>query len=87
MKLSVRAFALTAALFWGGAILAVGLVSVAFPGYGRAFLELCSSIYPGYHAGPSYGSVLVGALYGLFDGGIGGAIFAWLYNLLAGKFA
>ncbi len=85
MKLSVRALALTAGLFWGGAILMVGLVNLASPGYGRAFLELCSSIYPGYHAASSLGSVIVGTLYGVVDGGIGGAVFAWLYNLLAEK--
>jgi len=87
MKLSVRAFAFTAGLIWGGAILAAGLVNLAYPGYGRAFLELCSSIYPGYHAAGSFASVVVGTLYGLLDGGIAGAIFAWLYNLFAGKSA
>jgi len=85
MKLSVRAFALTAGIVWGGAVLSVGLVNLASPEYGKAFLELCSSIYPGYHAAPTIGSVVVGTLYGLVDGGIGGLVFAWLYNLFAAK--
>lgn len=85
MTLSVRSLAFTTSLLWAGAILLVGLVNLVSPAYGKAFLELCSSIYPGYHATPSFGSVIVGALYGLVDGAIGGALFAWLYNLFARK--
>ena len=53
-----------------------------WPGYGLAFLQLCASVYPGYHPGSGLGSVFIGAVYALFDGLIGGAIFAWLYNLI-----
>jgi hypothetical protein len=83
MKLSIKAFAFTAGLLWGGAILSVSLVNLAAPSYGQAFLDLCSSIYPGFHASRTIGSVVIGTLYGLFDGGIGGVIFAWLYNRFA----
>lgn len=83
MKLSVKAFALTAGLIWGGGILLVSLVNLAVPTYGQAFLELCGSIYPGFHATRTVGSVIIATLYGLLDGGIGGAIFAWLYNCFA----
>jgi len=41
---------------------------------------MISSVYPGYHADPSIGSVIVGTLYGLVDGAVGGALFAWIYN-------
>lgn len=85
MKLSIRAFALTAGLLWGGCVLLMGLANMAFPSYGLAFLEFCSSIYPGYHVAQTFGSVITGTMYGLVDGGIGGAIFAWIYNLLVGK--
>jgi len=87
VKLSIRAMALTAGLIWGGAILLVGIVNLMSPAYGRTFLELCASVYPGYRAEPTLTSVFVGTLYGVVDGGIAGAVFAWLYNLFAGKSA
>ena len=87
MKLNVMALGLTAGLIWGGAILFVGLANLIWPGYGQAFLDLLASIYPGYHPAASAGSVFAGALYGLLDGTIGGVIFGWLYNLLAGRFS
>jgi hypothetical protein len=84
MRLSVKAFTLTCGLIWGGALLVVGLCNLASPGYGEAFLRGMSSVYPGYHATRSLGDVLVGTGYGLVDGGLGGLIFAWLYNVFAG---
>jgi len=39
-----------------------------------------SSVYPGYKAAGTLGSVVVGTLYALLDGAVGGALFAWLYN-------
>jgi hypothetical protein len=83
MKLSVKAIALTTAILWGASLLLVGLVNMGSPAYGKAFLECCSSIYPGYHVAGTVSSVLVGTGYAVVDGGIGGAVFAWLYNLLA----
>jgi len=83
MKLNVTALTLTGGLFWGAAILMVALANLIWPGYGRAFLDLTASIYPGYQPGSGMGSVVIGALYGLVDGAIAGAIFGWLYNMLA----
>jgi hypothetical protein len=85
MKLKVTAFALAAGILWGGAVLVVALANLAWPPYGRAFLDLTASLYPGYHPGTGAGSALVGALYGLVDGTIGAAAFAWLYNILVGS--
>jgi len=40
-----------------------------------------SSVYPGYKAAGTLGSVVVGTLYyALLDGAVGGVLFAWLYN-------
>jgi predicted DNA repair protein MutK len=83
VKLSVIALASTAGLFWGGAILVVASANLTWPGYGRAFLELAASLYPGYQPGAGLVSVITGTVYGLVDGAVSGAVFAWLYNLFA----
>lgn len=82
MRFDITALALTVGLFWGAAILIVASANLIWPSYGRAFLDLAASIYPGYHAGSGLGSVITGTLYGLVDGAIAGGVFAWLYNSL-----
>lgn len=83
MRLDTRALTITGGLLWGGAVLLVGLAQMIWPSYGRTFLELTASIYPGYHGPGGIGALLVGTLYGLVDGGIAGLVTAWLYNRLA----
>lgn len=80
MRLDIRALALAGGVIWGGAVLLIGTAHLIWPAYGTAALELAASIYPGYDVG-GLGSVVVGTLYALLDGAIGGAILAWLYNL------
>jgi hypothetical protein len=85
MKLSVKGTALAAGLMCGIlAMFLTGLANLIWPGYGQEFLQVMASIYPGYHATRNFGQIIVGTLYGLVDGGVGGAIFAWLYNWCAG---
>jgi hypothetical protein len=84
MRLSVKGLALATGILWGGCILLVGIVNLAAPSYGVAFLQMASSIYPGFHNTHTFLDVLVGTGYGLVDGGIGGAILALLYNCFAG---
>jgi hypothetical protein len=87
MRFNVNALTVTAGIFWGGAILIVGLANIIWPGYGRAFLEVVGSIYPGYYAQPRIGQVVIAALYGIVDGAIGGFLFAWIYNSVARRFS
>lgn len=86
MKLQVKAMAAAAAVLWGAAVLLVALLNLALPPYGGAFLQLVASIYPGFHPGAGAVSVLVGTLWALLDGAIGGALFALLYNFFAARF-
>jgi hypothetical protein len=83
MRLQPAALAIAAGTLWGGAILMIAVVEFFSPSYGRAFLELAASIYPGYDAGRSVGQVLLGAGYGFVDGAVGGWLLAWVYNLVA----
>jgi hypothetical protein len=85
MRLSVKAISIVSALLWGGGILFVGLFHLANPSYGSSFLDGISSIYPGFHGARSFADALVGTGYAIVDAGVGGLIFAWLYNLLALK--
>jgi hypothetical protein len=83
MKLNTKALALASAILWGFAMLSMGLANLIWGGYGQQFLQTMSSVYPGYHATRSVPEVVVGTLYGVVDGLIGGAVFAWLYNQFA----
>lgn len=87
MKFRIRALALAVGVIWAGGIFMVGVANLASAGYGSAFLQLLASIYPGYSATASFGQVIIASLYGLVDGAVGGAIFAWLYNWLTTLFS
>jgi len=84
MRLSVQYFALSAGLLWGAALLLVGLIRLAVPTYGTAFLAVLSSVYPGFHPSQTMGDAVTGALYGFLDGSIAGSLFAWMYNWFTG---
>ena len=85
MKLDVKATALTIGLLWGAAMFLTGTANLVWAGYGKDFLGVMASVYPGYDATASFGQVMVGTLYGLLDGAAGGAVIAWLYNRLAAR--
>ena len=83
MKLSVKGLGLASMVVWGGVVFLIGLINHLQPGYGKAFLKLVSSVYPGYHALTGGRSVLIGTGYALIDGLVCGALFAWVYNFFA----
>jgi len=85
MRLNIKALTIAVALVWGGAVLIVELLHLIWPSYGGAFLGVIASIYPGYHATGSLWDMVKGLGYAVVDGGIGGLVFAWLYNLLISK--
>jgi hypothetical protein len=80
MKLNVKAFALACGLFWGFGVLLLTWWIIAFEGSTHD-LMLIGHVYRGYDISPA-GSV-IGLLWGFADGMIGGAVFAWLYNLIS----
>ena len=88
MKLNTKAFALTCGLLWGFGLLLItwwiilfeGQADLAAVNYTPPFLGL---VYRGYSF-TVMGS-LIGLVWALADGLIGGAIFAWVYNYLCGK--
>lgn len=85
MRVSIKGISIAAGVLWGGAILFVGLINLARPSYGLSFLQMVSSVYPGFHASRNLADVLTGTGYALIDGAIAGLLFGWLYNLSAGR--
>ena len=90
MRLNVKAMAIAMGLIWSVAVFLVALINwlqitIWNPprielAYGAAFLNVIDSIYPGYTSGGGWPSVIIGALYAVVDGAIGGAVLAWVYN-------
>jgi hypothetical protein len=81
MKLNIKSFALTCGVLWGLGLFFLTWWFIAFDG-ATGEPTLIGKLYRGYTVSP-IGSV-VGLVYAFFDALIGGAIFAWLYNKLAG---
>ncbi len=82
MKLNIKSFALTCGLFCGFALFELTWWIIAFEG-ATGEPTLIGRIYRGYSISPA-GS-FIGLAWGFGDGLISGAIFAWLYNLFAGR--
>jgi hypothetical protein len=85
MRLSLKSMAIAGGVLWGSGVLLVGLLNLVRPSYGLSFLQMISSVYPGFHSSRTIGDVLVGTCYALLDGAIAALIFGWLYNLVVGQ--
>ncbi len=83
MKLNVKAFALTCGMIWGIGLFVLTWWIIAFDG-ATGEPTLIGRVYRGYAVSPT-GS-FIGLIWAFVDGFIGGAIFAWLYNLVSARF-
>ncbi|HMA88651.1 MAG TPA: bacteriophage holin [Burkholderiales bacterium] len=79
MKLDVKAFALTCSLVWGFGLFCLTWWVIAWDGV-TGEPTFIARLYRGYSISPM-GS-MIGLLWALADGFVGGAVFAWLYNKL-----
>lgn len=77
MRLSVKAFALTAGLFWGFTVFVSTLIAV-YSGYLSDQLQWLVGLYPWYEI--TINGAFIGLAEAFVDGFLGGLIFAWLYN-------
>jgi hypothetical protein len=77
--LNVKAFGLDRGLIWGLGLFFLPQWVVLFEGPTHALVGI-GHLYRGFDISP-LGSV-IGMAYGLADGGVGGLVFAWLYNSL-----
>lgn len=85
MQNATVATGLTLGSLWGSALLAVGLVNLAKPEYGREFLKVMSSVYPGANRKRNAGRVLLGGAWGFADGFLAGLIFSSVYRAIGPK--
>ncbi len=83
MKLNVKAFAITCALVLGFGILFITWWKILLDG-ANCHPTVIGKIYRGYNL--SISGSFIGFLWGFFDGLIGGAVIAWIYNFFVSKF-
>ena len=84
MKLNIKAFALAFGLIWGLGLFCLTWWIIAFDG-ATGETTIIGHVYRGFNISPM-GS-LIGLVWALVDGTIGGAIFAWLYNSFVSRFS
>jgi len=77
MKLNVKGFGLATGLIVGFGLLFITWWIIMFEGQ-TGDTTLVGRVYLGYQI--SWAGSFFGLLWGLIDGFIGGAVFAWLYN-------
>ncbi|MBD3259191.1 hypothetical protein GF371_01010 [Candidatus Woesearchaeota archaeon] len=80
--INAKAAGLAVGILWAVALFITTIVSM-YKGYGSAFLNAVSTVYPGYTI--TWGGAFVGLIYGFLDGFIGIVIVVWLYNYFAKK--
>ena len=80
MKLNVKAFSLTCGIVWGFGLFLLTWWIIAFEG-ATGEPTLIGLLYRGFTISP-VGS-FIGFIWAFGDGMVGGAIFAWLYNLIS----
>ena len=81
MKFNIAAAAIAGGVGFAFALGISGILNMAFDGYGKAFLEVIASIYPGYKASGTAGDLVIGCFYAATDGIIAGGGISLLYNL------
>jgi hypothetical protein len=83
VRLNVKAVAATCGVLWSGAVLTTGIANLISRRYGREFLRLLASVYPGYRARRTPGQLALVTGCALADGAAVGALYALLYNAVS----
>jgi hypothetical protein len=80
-KLNVKALAVALGASWAICVLFVGWASMF--GWGTKFVDMMAAVYIGF--APTFLGAVIGAIWAFIDGAIGGAIIAFVYNVVAKK--
>jgi len=78
-KLHAIGFGVALGILWSVSVLVMALISMNVD-WGGEFVSWLGDLYIGYDA--SISGSFVGAAWGFLDGFVGGAVFAWIYNLI-----
>ena len=78
MKLNVKAAALACGFIYGGGVFLLVLFTMLFSAVPSDIIIFLSNYYIGLDV--SFVGGLIGFAWGFLDAGVGGALFAWLYN-------
>ena len=78
-RLDAVSLGLAFGIMWGLGVFILGIMAMAAD-WGTEIVVLMSSIYLGFE--PSIAGSLIGAAWGFIDGGVGGFLIAWLYNVI-----
>ena len=83
MKMKVLQFGMALGVIFALLVFLVGLLNLHVESYGRDFLKMLDSIFPGYVYGKwGFGGVMMATAYSAVDGFLIGIAIAWLYNTL-----
>ncbi|MBQ26542.1 MAG: hypothetical protein CMH81_00140 [Nitrospiraceae bacterium] len=81
MTFNIKAFALACGIFWGLGLFILTWWIIFFEPHVIGEKTFIGYVYRGYTISP-LGSI-IGLMWAFVDGIVGGAIFAWLYNLIS----
>ena len=79
-RLNILSLGLAVGLWWGLGFAIIGILGMA-AGVGVSFIETFSIYYIGF--APTVPGIIVGFLWGLLDGFIGGVLIAAFYNIFS----
>ena len=83
MTISVRAFVNAASIVGGLSVFMVGTANLIWPAYALEFLQIFSSVFPGFEPAGTFASVIVATLYATVVSAVCAALLGGLYNYLA----
>ncbi len=81
-RLDVVSLGLAFGIMWALGVFILGIMAAAAD-WGTEIVVLMSSVYLGFD--PSFVGSLIGAAWGFVDGGVGGMLIAWLYNVILAR--